>query len=53
VAACPRGARDFGDLKDPKSKVREVLDEKRIYVLKPELGTEPKVYYVGFEKGVH
>ncbi len=53
VAACPRGARVFGDLQDPDSPVRKILAEKRVYVLKPELGTEPKVYYIGFEKGVH
>lgn len=53
VAACPVGARVFGDLQDPESPVRKILAEKRVYVLKPELGTEPKVYYIGFEKGVH
>ena len=53
VATCPRGARVFGDLQDPESPVRKILAEKRVYVLKPELGTEPKVYYIGFEKGVH
>ncbi len=53
VAACPRGARVFGDLEDPESPVRKILAEKRVDVLKPELGTEPKVYYIGFEKGVH
>ncbi len=52
VEACPVGARIFGDLHDPQSMVRKILREKRVYVLKPALGTEPKVYYVGFEKGV-
>ena len=53
VEVCPVEARVFGDLRDPESPVRRILAEKRIYVLKPDLGTEPKVYYVGFEKGVH
>ncbi len=53
VQACPREARVFGDLQDPESPVRRILAEKRVYVLRLELGTEPKVYYVGFEKGVH
>ncbi len=53
VQVCPAGARVFGDLRDPESKVSKALREKRVYVLKPDLGTEPKVYYVGFEKGVH
>ncbi len=52
VEVCPVGARLFGDLRDPKSQVSKVLKEKRSYVLKPDLGTEPKVYYIGFEKGV-
>ncbi|MBI4186873.1 MAG: 4Fe-4S dicluster domain-containing protein [Chloroflexi bacterium] len=52
VEICPVGARVFGDLRDPDSPVRKMLSEKRVYVLKPTLGTEPKVYYVGFEKGV-
>jgi Fe-S-cluster-containing dehydrogenase component len=53
VEACPVEARVFGDMRDPASPVRKILAEKRVYVLKPDLGTEPKVYYIGFEKGVH
>lgn len=53
VEVCPVGARIFGDLRDPESPVVKMLREKRVYTLKPELGTEPKVYYIGFEKGVH
>ncbi len=53
VEACPVGARVFGDLRDPESPVRKILREKHVYVLKPALGTEPKVYYIGFEKGVY
>lgn len=53
VEVCPVGARVFGDLRDPDSSVRKILTEKRVYILKPALGTEPKVYYIGFEKGVH
>ena len=52
VEVCPVGARVFGDLLDPESPVSKILTEKRVYVLKPDLGTEPKVYYIGFEKGV-
>lgn len=53
VEACPVKARVFGDLWDPESPVAKTLAAKRVYVLKPDLGTEPKVYYIGFEKGVH
>lgn len=52
VEVCPVGARVFGDLRDPQSQVRKILAEKRVSVLKPDLGTEPKVYYVGLERGV-
>lgn len=52
VEVCPVSARLFGDLREPKSAVRQILAERRVYVLKPELGTEPKVYYIGFEVGV-
>jgi len=37
-----RGARKFGDLKDPDSEINKILDKERINVLKPDLGTKPK-----------
>ena len=52
VQACPVGARKFGDLKDPDSEVNKILDTERINILKPELGTKPKVYYLGLDRGV-
>ncbi len=52
VQACPVGARVFGDLKDPESAINKLLDEERINVLKPDLGTKPKVYYVGLDREV-
>ncbi|MFH0942365.1 MAG: 4Fe-4S dicluster domain-containing protein [Chloroflexota bacterium] len=52
VEVCPVAARVFGDLNDPASTLKTLLAGKRFYVLKPELGTEPKVSYIGFEKGV-
>ncbi len=53
VEVCPVGARIFGDMRDPSAQVRQILREKRVYILKPALGTEPRVYYIGFEKGVY
>ena len=47
VEACPVGARIFGDLNDPMSPVNLVLREKPTKVLKADLGTKPRVYYVG------
>lgn len=44
--ACPTGARKFGDLRDPHSEIRKILKKERVYVLKQEVGTIPKFYYV-------
>jgi len=43
--ACPTGARVFGNLMDPKSEIRYVLEHKQVFRLKEELGTEPKFWY--------
>jgi len=45
VEICPVGARKFGNLLDPKSEVRYVIDNKRVFILKEELNTQPKFYY--------
>ncbi|MCE4617481.1 MAG: 4Fe-4S dicluster domain-containing protein [Desulfurococcales archaeon] len=45
VEACPVGARVFGDLNDPESPIRQVIDEYGVFVLKPETGTKPKFFY--------
>ncbi|HHY95190.1 MAG TPA: 4Fe-4S dicluster domain-containing protein [Firmicutes bacterium] len=46
VQACPHGALVFGDLEDPDSDVRKILRTRYTIRRKPELGTEPNVYYV-------
>ncbi len=43
--ACPTGARIFGNLLDPNSEIRYVLENKKVFRLKEELGTEPKFWY--------
>jgi molybdopterin-containing oxidoreductase family iron-sulfur binding subunit len=43
--ACPTGARVFGNLLDPESEIRLLLAQKRVFVLKSELGTHPKFFY--------
>jgi len=43
--ACPTGARVFGNLLDPDSDLRWVLENKRVYVLKEHLGTRPRFFY--------
>jgi molybdopterin-containing oxidoreductase family iron-sulfur binding subunit len=43
--ACPTGARVFGNLLDPQSEIRWVLEHKRIFRLKEDLKTEPRFWY--------
>lgn len=45
VEICPVGARKFGNLLDPESEIRYILENKRVLVLKEELNTQPKFYY--------
>ena len=46
VEACPTKARIFGDVNDPESEVSKLIRENKVYLLKPELGTYPKTYYL-------
>ena len=45
LEACPTGARKFGNLNDPNSEIRKIIETKRVYVLKEELATLPRFYY--------
>ena len=45
VEACPTGARVFGNVLDAGSEIRWVLENKRVFVLKQELGTKPRFFY--------
>ena len=45
VEICPVGARKFGNLLDPESEIRQVMDRKRVFVFKEELATEPQFYF--------
>ncbi len=49
LEVCPTGARVFGNLLDPDSEISYVLQNKRVYILKEEVGTLPRFYYF-FEK---
>ncbi len=46
VEACPAKAIVFGDIEDPKSEVRTVLRERFSLRRKPELGTQPHIFYL-------
>ena len=45
VEVCPTGSRKFGDVLDPTSEVSYILKNKRVLVLKAELGTLPRFFY--------
>lgn len=45
LEACPVGARKFGNLLDPKSEIRYILKNYRVFRLKEHLGTNPKFFY--------
>lgn len=45
VEACPAGARKFGNLLDPESEIRYIIEHKRVLVLKEDLHTLPRFFY--------
>jgi len=45
LEVCPTGARKFGNVLDPKSEVRQILESKRVFVLKEDVGTLPRFFY--------
>jgi molybdopterin-containing oxidoreductase family iron-sulfur binding subunit len=45
VEACPVGSRKFGNLLDPKSEIRYILEHLQVFRLKEELDTNPKFFY--------
>ncbi|NTW49641.1 MAG: 4Fe-4S dicluster domain-containing protein [Chlorobiales bacterium] len=46
VETCPEKALTFGDLNDPKSEIRRILESTQTMQRKPELGTRPSVFYI-------
>ncbi|HET8577189.1 MAG TPA: 4Fe-4S dicluster domain-containing protein [Methylomirabilota bacterium] len=45
VEVCPVGARKFGNLLDPGSEIRYLLEHKRVFRLREDLNTHPKFFY--------
>lgn len=45
LEVCPTGARKFGNILDPDSEVSYILKNKRVFVLKEEVGTLPRFFY--------
>jgi len=53
VTVCPVGARKFGDLNDRTSEIWKILHEPHVIsVLKPDMGNEPALHYLGLRREV-
>jgi len=50
--ACPTGARQLADLKNPKDPIHEFLKTHTVQVLKPHLATGAKMFYNGLDGSV-
>jgi Fe-S-cluster-containing dehydrogenase component len=50
--ACPTGARQLADLKNPKDPIHEFLKTHNVQVLKPYMATGAKVFYNGLDGSV-
>jgi Fe-S-cluster-containing dehydrogenase component len=46
VAVCPTHSMYFGDLDDPESGVSRLIASRRHFVLKPDAGTKPRIFYL-------
>lgn len=46
VAACPSGARIFGDANDPESEVAKLIKNHHTHQLRADLGTKPRIHYL-------
>jgi tetrathionate reductase subunit B len=50
--ACPFGARQIGNLRDPNDPVAKAVLTERVGILRDEYGTNPNVYYIGLNEEV-
>lgn len=46
VVVCPEQAIISGDMDDPQSKIRQLIDNNKVKVRKPESGTKPNLFYI-------
>ena len=48
VRVCPTGARTFGDIDDPDSEARKIIQQHGGFVMGPEFRTQPANHYLPF-----
>jgi Fe-S-cluster-containing dehydrogenase component len=46
VSVCPTHSMTFGDLDDPESEVSRLIASRSHFVLMPDAGTGPRIYYL-------
>ena len=53
INTCNARARTFGDLNDPDSAVSCLVATSPVQTLRPEMGTEPRVFYIGLDRSAY
>ncbi len=53
VNTCNARARIFGDLNDPNSAVSHLLASNPVQALRPAMGTDPRVFYIGLDQDAY
>jgi tetrathionate reductase subunit B len=48
VSTCIGRTMYFGDQNDPKSLVSQLLKKEKVWRIKEDLGTKPRLYYIGY-----
>ncbi len=53
VNTCNARARVFGDLNDPDSAISRLIAGNPVQILRPQMGTEPHVFYIAFDQSAY
>jgi tetrathionate reductase subunit B len=53
INTCNARARIFGDLNDPHSAISRVLASTPVQSLRPAMGTDPRVFYIGLDRNAY